>query len=177
MWMTADTWVTTCDRRDAHDGTAGERDVGSWGPTPFERLGSLLPSIAHEWSRLERSVAMTTSSLTPAERQLSALVVSTINASAYHVRLITDELGRLDVPDWIVKAVRRAPGWPASDDDRLDIITLFSARLTRSPRLMVEEDVIRLRTVDLTDHDIVDLANLVSYYNYVNRIAVSLGLR
>lgn len=42
---------------------------------------------------------------------------------------------------------------------------------------MAEEDILRLRTVDLTDHDIVDLANLVSYYNYVNRIAVSLGLR
>ncbi len=175
--MTTDTWVTIFDRPDACDGPVCEPGAGSWGPTPFERLGSLLPSIAHEWSRLEQSVATTTSSLTPAERQLAALVVSTINASGYHVRLITDELGRLGVPGWILNAVTRAPGWPASDDDRLDIITLFAARLTRSPRSMAEEDILRLRTVDLTDHDIVDLANLVSYYNYVNRIAVSLGLR
>ncbi|MGO9875189.1 MAG: carboxymuconolactone decarboxylase family protein [Acidimicrobiia bacterium] len=175
--MTTDTWVTVFDRPDAYDRPGYEPDAGSWGPTPFGRLGSLLPSIAHEWSRLEKAVATTMSSLTPAERQLAALVVSTINASAYHVRLITDELRRLGVPGWILNAVARAPGWPASDDDRLDIITLFAARLTRSPRSMAEEDIVRLRTVDLTDHNIVDLANLVSYYNYVNRIAVSLGLR
>jgi len=175
--MTTDTWVTIFDRPDAYHGPVGKPDVDAWGPTPFERLGSLLPSIAHEWARLEESVATTTSSFTPAERQLAALVVSTINASVYHVRLIADELGRLGVPGWILDAVTRAPGWPASDDDRLDIIMLFAARLTRSPRSMAEEDVVRLRTVDLTDRDIVDLANLVSYYNYVNRIAVSLGLR
>lgn len=106
--MTTDTWVTIFDRPDACDGPVCEPGAGSWGPTPFERLGSLLPSIAHEWSRLEQSVATTTSSLTPAERQLAALVVSTINASGYHVRLITDELGRLGVPGWILNAVTRA---------------------------------------------------------------------
>jgi uncharacterized peroxidase-related enzyme len=175
--MTTGTWVTVFDPPDAYHGPGRRPDVDASGPTPFERLGSLLPSIAHEWVRLEKSVATTTSSVTPAERQLAALVVSTINASAFHVRLIADELGRLGVPGWIFDAVTRAPGWPASDDDRLDIIMLFAARLTRSPRSMVEQDIVRLRTVDLTDLDIVDLVNLVSYYNYVNRIAVSLGLR
>lgn len=41
---------------------------------------------------------------------------------------------------------------------------------------MVRDDVERLRTAGLSDTDVLHLAEVVSYYAYVNRIADGLGV-
>ena len=42
---------------------------------------------------------------------------------------------------------------------------------------MAEEDLVSLRTHGLSDLDLLDLNNIVSYYNYINRVVMGLGLR
>ena len=41
---------------------------------------------------------------------------------------------------------------------------------------MTESDLGELRAVDLSDKDILDRTLIVSYFNFVNRIAVGLGV-
>ena len=41
---------------------------------------------------------------------------------------------------------------------------------------MCEGDVIRLREVGLSDAEILDVCQVTSYYNYVNRLADGLGV-
>lgn len=41
---------------------------------------------------------------------------------------------------------------------------------------MIESDLVPLRAVGLTDRDIVDLNQVVAYFNYVNRVADGLGV-
>jgi len=41
---------------------------------------------------------------------------------------------------------------------------------------MLESDLVPLRAVGLTDRDIVDLNQVVAYFNYVNRVADGLGV-
>jgi len=41
---------------------------------------------------------------------------------------------------------------------------------------MVEGDLGALRASGLTDRDIVDLNQVVAYFNYVNRVALGLGV-
>jgi uncharacterized protein YciW len=41
---------------------------------------------------------------------------------------------------------------------------------------MVESDLAPLRTSGLADRDIVDLNQVVAYFNYVNRVADGLGV-
>jgi uncharacterized peroxidase-related enzyme len=50
-------------------------------------------------------------------------------------------------------------------------------KLTRTPAEMAGADVDALRAAGLTDRDVLDLAEVVAYYAYANRIADGLGVR
>lgn len=52
----------------------------------------------------------------------------------------------------------------------------YCAKLTRTPWDMVEDDVIALRDCGFDDRAILDIAQVVAYYAYVNRIADGLGV-
>ncbi len=53
----------------------------------------------------------------------------------------------------------------------------YAVKLTREPWAMIEQDVINLRAAGFTDADILDIAQIVAYFAYANRIADGLGLR
>lgn len=52
----------------------------------------------------------------------------------------------------------------------------YAEKLTLRPWDMSDADLGPLRAEGLTDRDIVDLNQVVSYFNYVNRIADGLGV-
>lgn len=52
----------------------------------------------------------------------------------------------------------------------------YCAKLTLTPWDMVEADVIALRNCGFDDRAILDIAQVVAYYAYVNRIADGLGV-
>ncbi len=63
---------------------------------------------------------------------------------------------------------------PLAEQDRAMLD--YAVKLTREPWNMREEDVERLRLVGWTDVDILDIAQIVAYFAYVNRIADGLGV-
>ena len=52
----------------------------------------------------------------------------------------------------------------------------YSAKLTRAPWDMTHEDVTSLQVGGFSDRAILDIAQIVAYYAYVNRIADGLGV-
>jgi uncharacterized protein YciW len=52
----------------------------------------------------------------------------------------------------------------------------YALKLTRTPWNMRKGDLEPLRNAGLTDREILDLAMIVSYYAYVNRLADGLGV-
>lgn len=52
----------------------------------------------------------------------------------------------------------------------------FAVKLTRTPREVTGTDISILRGAGFTDEDIVDAAQLVGYFNYINRVMDSLGI-
>ncbi len=52
----------------------------------------------------------------------------------------------------------------------------YAVKLTRTPGAMNDADVDDLRTVGYSDRDILDIAEVVGYYAYANRIADGLGI-
>ncbi len=52
----------------------------------------------------------------------------------------------------------------------------YADKLTRTPNKMVRDDVGGLREVGFTDEDILAIAEITSYYAFVNRIADGLGV-
>ena len=53
----------------------------------------------------------------------------------------------------------------------------YALKLTRTPQRMQREDLGPLRSAGLDDRAILDLAMLVAYYAYVNRLADGLGVQ
>ena len=55
-------------------------------------------------------------------------------------------------------------------------LCLYAEKLTKVPNQMAEEDVAALRTAGLGDAEILDVAQIAAYFNFVNRIVLGLGV-
>ena len=53
----------------------------------------------------------------------------------------------------------------------------YAVKLTRRPGEMTRSDIEKLRTAGFSDRDMLDIAEAVAYYAYVNRIAQGLGVQ
>ncbi|MBK7399580.1 MAG: peroxidase-related enzyme [Myxococcales bacterium] len=77
--------------------------------------------------------------------------------------------------DELVEAIAAdPPSAPASP--RLRAMIGYAVKLTRSPAAMREADVDALRLAGLDDRAVLDLAMVVAYFNFVNRLAHGLGV-
>ncbi len=52
----------------------------------------------------------------------------------------------------------------------------FAEKLTLRPSAMQREDLESLRSEGLSDEEVLDAVQVVSYFNYINRIADALGV-
>jgi len=77
-----------------------------------------------------------------------------------------DETARALRDDW-----RRARGLTG----RERALCAWAEKLTRTPAGMSAADLAPLRATGLSDPDIHDAAQVVAYFNYINRIADALG--
>ncbi len=174
------TWIRTIgweeaegQLREAYDWQAGA--LGE--PAEFTMLGSMYPAIVEERLRLYRVVENCESSLTQIERQAAGWVASLLNGTAHCASGLELKLRSLGVDSVTMDAILAAPSDAEVADKRLGTILRHAAKLTVSPTEMSNGDVDELRSVGLDDLDIVDLNNMVAYYNYINRVVMGLGLR
>ncbi len=77
--------------------------------------------------------------------------------------------------DAFVDALARDPA-AASLEPRLRAMVDFAIALTRSPSERSAERIDRLRAAGLDDRAILDLCQVVAYFNFVNRMAEGLGV-
>ena len=61
-------------------------------------------------------------------------------------------------------------------NDRERVMVLYARKLTATPQQMNADDVNALRDIGLDDRAILDLAQCIGYFNYVNRIVTGLGV-
>jgi uncharacterized peroxidase-related enzyme len=52
----------------------------------------------------------------------------------------------------------------------------YATKLTRTPAAITQADIDRLRSLGLSDGAISDACEVISYFNYINRIADGLGV-
>jgi uncharacterized peroxidase-related enzyme len=136
-------------------------------PTEFTVLGSLYPALVLERLRLYKVVEATPSGLAPEERLLVTLVTSDLNGTVHCASGARVRLEELGVTDGFVAEIDAHPLDAAelAATPRLAAILAYAVRLTRTPADVDATDIDRLRAVGLDDLDILDLNNLVAYYN------------
>ncbi|MGY1551331.1 alkylhydroperoxidase domain protein [Microbacterium sp. A588] len=109
-----------------------------------------------------------------AERELAATAASRTNGcvlcAAAHARKSATFSKRTDDVDRLLNE-----GLDADLGDRWNVIIAASEALTRSPLMFDVEDITALREVGLEDVAIVDLIQSAAFFNWANRLMLSLG--
>ena len=60
--------------------------------------------------------------------------------------------------------------------EREHALCLYAAKLTATPAAMNRNDLTPLREVGLSDESLLDLVQVIGYFNYINRVADALGV-
>lgn len=146
-----------------------------------EKLGlvpNVLKAYAFDVAKLNAFTAMYNdlmlgdSVLTKLEREMIAVVVSSINRCWYcqvaHGATVRQLSGDPALGEAMVMNYRAAPL-----DARQRAMLDFSAKLTETPDRIVEADRQALRDVGFSDRDIWDIASVVGFFNMSNRVAAA----
>lgn len=139
------------------------------------KVHSLNPDAMSTHLDLYMTLMFGKSGLSRAEKEAIAVVVSATNDCAYCVKHHVDPLRRYIKDDETLDMLMNADGLETLEP-RLSNIVRYAEKLTSAPEAMTESDLGELRAVDLSDRDILDLSLIVAYFNFVNRIALGLGV-
>ena len=141
----------------------------------YFRLLASDPDILEARTRADKDIFFNTASGLPrAERELAAAATSRHNGCIYcasvHARHAVTYSKRLE-------DVRRLldVGVKADLGERWNAIVAAAVALTATPVAFGTSHVVRLRAVGLDDAEIVDVINAAAFFNWANRLMLSLG--
>ena len=153
-----------------------------WQP-PLEKLGfvpnvlrlyALRPTHLLAWNAHYEEAMKGDSTLSKAEREMIAVVVSVTNDCAYCVAAHSAALRKLTKDPSLSDRI-------AADHEHADVTPRmkraldYAVKLTRSPSEMDESDVQALRDAGWSDEDVMDITEVTALFNFSNRMASGLG--
>lgn len=139
------------------------------------QVQSLNPESMSDHLGLYMTLMFGKSGLSRAEREAIATVVSATNECEYCVNHHTEALRRYIKDEDILQTLASADGLEVLEP-RLGNIVIHAEKLTSAAAAMTESDLDPLRVEGLSDQDILDITLIVAYFNFVNRIALGLGV-
>jgi uncharacterized peroxidase-related enzyme len=156
---------------------AKARSTVGFVPNVF-RAFSYRPERLSAWFGHYKLLHEPTENLDAADREMIAVVVSAWNRCTYcivsHGHALRVALG--GTPEAEVTADYIATNWRhAGLDARRTAICEYAEKLTARPHELGPDDLGALRAVGLSDHEIWDVAEIASMYNFTNRMALATG--
>ncbi len=153
-----------------------ERLLGSRGKlAAIHKVHSLSPKALRAHMELYLTVMFGRSELPRPTREAIAVVVSRANGCGYCDEHHAQALLAYWKDEERLEALRRDPR-EADLDERTLAMLEHAERLTREPSGASQADVERLRDLGVSDEEILDLTLITGYFNFVNRIAMGLGV-
>ena len=142
----------------------------------YFRLLARDPDVLEARTRTDKDIFYNTQAGLPrAERELAAAATSRLNGCIYcasvharHAAVYSKREGDVD------KLLEKGVG--ADLDERWNAIVAASVALTAIPITFGPEHVARLRKAGLDELALVDLINAASFFNWANRLMLSLGV-
>lgn len=143
--------------------------------SPYFRLLARDPDVLAARTRTDKDIFYNTASGLPrAERELAATVTSRVNGCIFcasvHARFATSHSGRgEDVQKLLDEGIAAdlGPRWNA--------IKAAAVALTATPSRFGTAEIDGLRDVGLSDLEIIDVINGTAFFNWANRLMLSLG--
>lgn len=139
------------------------------------KVHSLNPRALQAHLELYMSTVFGKSSLRRADRELIAVVVSAANACPYCIHHHSEALNAYWKDDAKVKSVVEDFRGAHLSEAQL-AMCVYADNLTKSPSASQEANIVALRDADFSDEQILNITLITSYFNFVNRIALGLGV-
>ena len=144
--------------------------------SPYFRLLARDPHVLEARTRTDKDIFYNPEAGLPrAERELAAAATSRLNGCIYcasvHARFAATYSKRVDDVQRLLDE-----GVEAKLDERWEAIVAASVALTALPMTFGKEHVERLRAAGLDDAAIADLIGAASFFNWANRLMLSLGV-
>jgi alkylhydroperoxidase domain protein len=144
--------------------------------SPYFRLLARDPDVLEARTRTDKDIFYNPEAGLPrAERELAAAATSRLNGCIYcasvHARFAATYSKRVDDVQRLLDE-----GVEAKLDERWEAIVDASVALTALPLTFGKDHVERLRKVGLDDAAIADLIGAASFFNWANRLMLSLGV-
>jgi uncharacterized peroxidase-related enzyme len=140
-------------------------------PNVFATL-SLKPQRLRDFMQMFNEIMLSESRLSKLEREMVAVVVSSVNRCYYclisHGAAVRKLSGDPQLGEMLALNYRVAPL-----DARMRAVLDFAWKLTATPAEIVDADRAALRAAGLDNEDIFDLAQVVGLFNLSNRMAIT----
>lgn len=139
------------------------------------RIHSLLPQTMIKHLEFYSSIMFSKTSLTREEKELIAVVVSSANKCDYCVNHHAEALNHYWKDETKIKKVIN--NFRENDfSPKMKEALNYAFNLTTNPGNNNEKDIIGLQTAGWNDEDILTINLVIGYFNFVNRIALGLGV-
>lgn len=143
--------------------------------SPYFRLLARDPEVLGARTRTDKDIFYNSDGGLPrAEREVVATAVSRVNGCIYcasvHARFATRHSGRGEDVDRLLR-----DGVSADLGPRWNAVSEAAAELTRTPTSFGARSIADLRAAGLRDDEIVDLIFAGAFFNWANRLMLSLG--
>jgi len=130
----------------------------------------------NSFTALYNDLMLADSGLSKLEREMIAVVVSSINRCWYcqvaHGAAVRQLSGDPALGEAMVM------NWRAADlDGRYTAMLVFAEKVTVESTKVTEDDRNNLRQAGFSDRDIWDIANVAGFFNMTNRVASATGMR
>ena len=138
------------------------------------RVYALRPRHLELWNAFYDDLMRGDSTLTRPQREMIAVVVSTVNRCHYCMVSHSAYLRKLTGDPVLVEQLRT--NYKYADLEPRDRAMLdFAVKLTEQSAACTEADVETLREAGWSDEDVMDIAEVAAMFNFTNRLASGLG--
>ncbi|MBI4546528.1 MAG: peroxidase-related enzyme [Ignavibacteriae bacterium] len=139
------------------------------------KIHSLLPHTLKPHVDLYRTVMFGKGPLTRRQREMIATVVSKANSCTYCVHHHSDALLRVTKDKPFTSSIRNDYRTAAMSDAERAMLH-YSEELTRNPTQDFSQRVHDLKNHGFSEEAILHMTLIIGYFNFVNRIAIGLGV-
>lgn len=139
------------------------------------KVHSLNPQAMKKHLELYIHLMFGKSDLSREERELIAVVVSSINGCEYCLTHHAEALNHYWKDDKRIEELKR-DFTTMKFSDKIQQMLEYAVKLTKTPSAINPSDIENLRRCGFNDEDILNINLITSYFNFVNRIALGLGV-
>lgn len=138
-------------------------------------IHSLLPETMKSHLDFYMSVMFSKTRLRRAEKEMIAVVVSTVNECEYCINHHAEALRHYWKEDAKVKKLISELTFDDAGERELALIR-YAEKLTKTPASVSVADTEELREQGFSDEDILSVNMITGYFNFVNRMVLGLGV-